>query len=120
MNEISIEEDDKHITAILARVDDDEGSLAGCVLEIGKERRKKELLGKDRVGRNVLHSMGVTGREILGLKRTRTPGNPGKPVVIQSSIPECVQCVTYYTDNVHSSTINILVHRSHSSKREMR
>ena len=34
MNGILIEEDDEYVTAILARIDDDDGSPTGCALEI--------------------------------------------------------------------------------------
>jgi hypothetical protein len=42
MNRISIDENDEGVTAILVRIDDDDGSSTGCVLEIWEERGKKE------------------------------------------------------------------------------
>ena len=42
MNGIAIVEDDERVTAILARIDDDDGSPTDCALEIGEERGKKE------------------------------------------------------------------------------
>ena len=42
MNGISIEEDDERVAAMLARIDDDDGSPAGCVFEIGEEGGNKE------------------------------------------------------------------------------
>jgi hypothetical protein len=42
MNRISIKEDDERVTTILARIDDDDGSLTSCKLEIGEGQGKKE------------------------------------------------------------------------------
>ena len=42
MNGVSIEEDDEHVTTILARIDDDDGFPTRCALQIGEERGKKE------------------------------------------------------------------------------
>jgi hypothetical protein len=42
MNGISIEEDDERVTAILARIDDDDRSLTGRTSDIREEQRKKE------------------------------------------------------------------------------
>ena len=55
MNGISIEEDDERVTAILTRIDDDDGSPTGCVLEVGEERGKKET-GEARWVANIDHN----------------------------------------------------------------
>ena len=43
MDGISIVEDDKCVTAIFARIDDDDRALTSCALEIGEARGKKDL-----------------------------------------------------------------------------
>lgn len=68
MNRVSIDQDDECVTAIPACIEDDDGSPAGCTLEIREERREKEARETRQlasVGHDTLHFEVETGQPFL-------------------------------------------------------